>query len=108
MSGGYFNHQQYRLENMASQIEELIESNDDETLNQWGEMRGRGYSASTMAEFETAVRLLRQALVYVNGIDYLVNSDVGEETFHKCLKGDLEKLKVREAAECAQEQHGER
>jgi hypothetical protein len=36
MSGGHFKYQQYRLNDIASQIKELIESNDDESLNEWG------------------------------------------------------------------------
>jgi len=99
MSGGHFEYQQYRLEDIATEIEELIRSNDDTTLNEYGVPRGRGYSASTMAEFANAVHLLRQARIYAHRIDWLVSCDDGEETFHKRLREDLEKLALHEAAE---------
>ena len=37
MSGGHFNYNQYRIEDIARDIDELIYSNDDESLNEYGE-----------------------------------------------------------------------
>ena len=39
------------------------------------------------------LKILNKAFVYVNRIDWLLSGDDGEETFHKRLKEDLEKLK---------------
>jgi len=94
MSGGHFDYQQYQLNNIADQIEELISSNDDETLNKWGQPRGHGFSAATVAEFKTAVRLLRQAYVYAQRIDWLVSDDDSEKSFHRRLKDDLSALEL--------------
>jgi len=98
MSGGYFNYQQYRLNDIAEEIEQLIRNNDDETLDKWGDRRGYGFSTTTIKEFQTAVRLLRQAEVYAQRIDWLVSGDDGEDAFHKRLKEDLEHVGLRPIA----------
>jgi len=96
MSGGHFEYQQYRLENIALEIESLIRSNGDEALNEWGDRIGRHYSEETVREFKTAVHLLRQAGIYAHRIDWLVSGDDDEESFHEQLAEDLEKLEKNE------------
>jgi hypothetical protein len=92
MSGGHFDYKQYELQYIADAIEELIRSNNDEILDQFGYKRGRGYSPATIKEFYTAVELLRSAFVYAHRIDWLVSNDDSEECFHERLAEDLEKL----------------
>lgn len=92
MSGGHFNYDQYRIGYIADEIEELIRNNDDESVNEWGDTVGRGYTAETIAEFKTAVELLRKAQIYAHRIDWLVSCDDGEDTFHERLAEDLENL----------------
>ena len=82
MSGGYFDYAQHGLDDIADEIEELIESNDDEVLNDWGEPVGLGYSEETIEKFKLAVKTLRMAGKMVNGVDLLVSGDDGEESFH--------------------------
>lgn len=93
MSGGHFNYAQYQLEMLADEIEELIDKNDCNDKNQWGDVIGNHYSRETIREFDKAVELLRQAHAYVHRIDWLVSGDDGEDSFHRRLKNDLEKLK---------------
>jgi len=97
MSGGHFDCQQYRLHDIAQQIAELIDSNDDATPNRWGEHTGRGYGPATIKLFEQAVTLLRLAEVHVQRIDWLVSGDDSEESFHRRLLADLEALKAEAA-----------
>ena len=78
MSGGHFNYQQYNIQNIADDVEQLIESNDG------------NYSEETIVEFKRGLELLRKAQVYVQRIDWLVSGDDGEETFHKRLKNEIE------------------
>ena len=92
MSGGHFDHNQYRIEYIADEIEELIASNNDESLDEWGYRVGRGYSADTIAEFEKAIRCLRLAFIYAHRIDWLVSGDDSEESFHTRLKEQLSVL----------------
>lgn len=53
---------------------------------------GYGYSKETIKEFKKAVKYLKKAQIYAQRIDWLLSGDDGEETFHKRLKEDLEKL----------------
>lgn len=92
MSGGHFDYKQYEISYIADAIEELIRSNNDETLDQFGDKRGRGYSDETISEFYRAVEFLRLAFVHAHRIDWLVSGDDGEKTFHERLDEDLEKL----------------
>lgn len=85
MSGGAFNYNDYHITGIADQIEEFIRDNEDRS-----EYR---YSEATIQRFREAVKLLREAGVYVHRIDWLVSGDDGEETFHKRLERDLEPLK---------------
>lgn len=92
MSGGHFNYKQYELGHIADEIEQLIETNDSQELDDWGSTKGLGYEPDTIARFKIAVDLLRSAAIYVQRIDWLVSGDDGEDSFHRRLKNDLEKL----------------
>lgn len=115
MSGGHFDYQQYKIREIADSIDEYVNGRefDEETL-QWMEHR-RGwieddtwkyikenhhtepnkyeYSPETIAEFKKAYEILRIAEIYAQRIDWLLSGDDSEESFHKRLKEDLEKLK---------------
>jgi len=82
MSGGYFDYNQYRIDDIIDQIERAINANK-ETYD---------FSAKTIREFRKAIRILRKGAVYAQRIDWLISGDDGEETFHKRLKEDLEGL----------------
>jgi hypothetical protein len=92
MSGGHFEYQQYRINDIASQIKELIESNDDESLNEWGCRRGYGYSAETIEKFKTAVYTLNKAAIMAQRVDWLVSGDDGEDNFHRRWEKELNEL----------------
>ena len=92
MSGGTFDYVQYRMDQTIVDIEDIIFYNDDKTLNDWGDTKGRGYTEETIQEFKLGVWYLRQALTYTQRIDWLLACDDGEENFHSRLKKDLEKL----------------
>jgi hypothetical protein len=94
MSGGHFDYQQYRIEDIARSIEELIKSNDDESLNEWGCRRGNGYSAETIEKFKTAVDTLRKAAVMAQRVDWLVSGDDGEDSFHDHWVKELKEIKL--------------
>lgn len=85
MSGGAFNYKDFHINDIADQIEEFIRDNEDRS-----EYR---YSEATIQRFREAVKLLREAGVYVHRIDWLVSGDDGEDSFHKRLERDLERLK---------------
>jgi len=92
MSGGHFEYQQYRLHDIASQIKELIESNDDEY--EWGYRRGNGYSAETIEKFKIAVDTLEKAAIMAQRVDWLVSGDDGEDSFHHRWDEELKEIKT--------------
>ena len=82
MSGGHFDYKQYHLEDIASEIEELIDRNDG----------FYDYSKETLEEFKNAIPLLRKAAIYAQRIDWLVSGDDGEDDFHERLQEELEEF----------------
>jgi hypothetical protein len=85
MSGGAFNYNDYHIRGIADQIEEYIRDNNDRPV----------YDAETISRFRETVKLLRRAEVMVHRIDWLVSGDDGEDTFHRRLGEDFERLAPR-------------
>jgi hypothetical protein len=92
MSGGHFDYKQWEIGNIADEVEQLILTNDSEEKDEWGDRKGYHYTPETIEEFKKGLVLLRQAYVYAQRIDWLVSADDGEDSFHRRLKNDLEKL----------------
>jgi hypothetical protein len=90
MSGGHFNYDQYKIEYIADEVEQLIINNDSEELDEYGSFLGSHFTPETIDEFKKGLLLLRQARIYVQRIDWLVSGDDGEDSFHRRLKHDLE------------------
>jgi hypothetical protein len=94
MSGGHFEHKQYTISYIADEVEGMILSNDDTTLDEWGcYPRGRGFKPEVIEEFKKGLRVLREAFIYAQRIDWLVSGDDGEEGFLKRLEDELRGLK---------------
>jgi hypothetical protein len=77
MSGGYFNHQQYVIKEIANDIEEYLKLNEYE------------YSKQTIEEFKRAITVLNTAYIYAQRIDWILSGDDGEESFHEILNDEL-------------------
>jgi hypothetical protein len=92
MSGGHFRYDQYKLQMIADEIEQLIIDNESEEVNQYGDKKGNHFSKETIKQFKAAVALLRVSYVYVQRVDWLVSGDDGEDSFHRRLDLDLEKI----------------
>ena len=92
MSGGHFDYKQWEISNIADEVEQLILTNDSEEKDEWGDRKGYHYTPETIEEFKKGLVLLRQAYVYAQRIDWFVSGDDGEDSFHRRLKFELEKL----------------
>ena len=88
MSGGHFDYQQYAINDIADDIDKLIKKNHKK--DEFG--YSYDFSDTTIQEFKNAQNILRKAVVYAQRIDWLVSGDDSEDTFHKRLKDELEKL----------------
>ena len=84
MSGGHFDYQQHRFEDIAVEIEYLIESNDDRGyVDLYSGEIGYHFPPEVIEKFEEAVKVIRKAGKMAHRIDWLVSGDDGEESFLK-------------------------
>jgi intergrase/recombinase len=95
MSGGFFEYKQYSVESIASDLKEVIIKNNDKTPDEWGSTVGRRYDKKTVKEFQKAWRILNQAAIYSQRIDWLLSGDDCEESFHRRLAEELQELKKK-------------
>lgn len=107
MSGGKFSYTQYRLPEIYEIIQNYIDKNgkelteekinnhyqDKEYFEKYPEEKYHyKYSDKTIEEFKKAIDIIKLVEVYIQRIDWLLSGDDGEESFHKRLKEDLNKL----------------
>ena len=85
MSGGHFDHQQYHLTDIANSIQSVLDANLED--KPWYDFR-----EDTKDEFKKAIKLLREAAIYAQRIDWLLSGDDGEETFHSRLQEELKEI----------------
>ncbi len=104
MSGGRFDYQQYRIKDIANEIEkEIYNSGRKKTESELREEKKYHYDPTfvpnpvhyeypkeVINEFKKAYSLLRLAEIYAHRIDWLLSGDDGEETFIKRLNDDIE------------------
>ena len=86
MSGGHFNYDQYRIRAIIDTIQSTIDNNTRK--DKWG--FAYNLSEDTLMVFQQAIKVLKQAEIYTQRIDWLLSSDDSEETFHKRLKEELD------------------
>lgn len=84
MSGGYFDYDQHRLQDMIDKIQHVINEND---TTEWYQ-----YSPRTIDEFRNAIDVMKIAYVYAQRIDWLVSADDSEYTFQRLLDKELTEI----------------
>lgn len=95
MSGGAFDYQQYKIGEIADQIEEEIRKESSGLENEWGEFP-QPLKPETISRMKDAVTVLRVAEVYAQRVDWFLSGDDGEESFHERLEEDLAALRTKE------------
>ena len=96
MSGGYFDYQQYKLDQMADEIDGLIFHNGSQELDQYGQLQHPYYPPDIIEQFKVTANRLRETAAYVQRIDWLVSGDDGEDCFRSRLGHDLKLLRPYE------------
>ena len=109
MSGGHWDYLQYRFTDVVEDINKMVERNGREKTKE--EMRDEGwrdrecyekypedklhhkYPDEVIEEFKKGSKIIAEAQVYMQRIDWLLSGDDGEESFLKRLKEDLDELK---------------
>lgn len=93
MSGGYFDYQQSRLEDIASDIDELIENNDRTDKDSYGDDIGYHYPPDIIERFDETRKTLRLARAMAQRVDWLVSGDDGEDSFRERWVKEVEILR---------------
>ena len=108
MSGGHWNYLQYRLTDVAEDIDELIEKNgkpkseeqlkeeswyDEDWYNKYPEDRYYyEYDEDVIEQFKKAAHAIRIAQIYMQRMDWLLSGDDGDESFLRRIDEDLKEL----------------
>lgn len=94
MSGGFFEYNQYKIYQIAEDLEHVILNNGKKRENRepWEDDYHREYSAEVIAKFKEGLELLKKAHIYAHRIDWLLSDDDGEQSFLERLESDLSKL----------------
>lgn len=92
MSGGFFDYRDWHLQDMAEQIDEVIEQNDSTERDEWDWEIGRHYSPEVVEKLSEASKQLRIARIYAHRVDYLLSGDDGEESFLRRLEEELNEV----------------
>ncbi|MCA1806497.1 MAG: hypothetical protein LC687_01325 [Actinobacteria bacterium] len=89
MSGGTWDYIQYRFRDIEYDLIKLIEQNDSEELNDWGEMIGKHYAPETIEKLRATAKHVRETATMLERTDYLIAGDDSEEGFHERWDEDL-------------------
>ena len=81
MSGGMFEYDQYRINDMIDKIEKEMQNPSDY-------VEDKELFIITCKE---AIKSLKIAFVFAHRIDWFLSGDDGEDSFYKRLREDLEK-----------------
>lgn len=94
MSGGFFEYNQYRIQQIADQLEDVILKNGKkrESKESWEDEYYYEYPLHIIEKFKEGLKLLKITQIYAHRIDWLLSGDDGEETFLERLESDLSKL----------------
>jgi hypothetical protein len=107
MSGGYFDYKQWHIQQIAEDVETIIERNGRKKTRE--ELKEEGwnddwyekypedlshykYPDEVIEKFKEGLIILKKAAIYAQRIDWLLSSDDGNESFLRRLKEDLDKI----------------
>jgi len=89
MSGGYFEYNQWRVEELAEDIDRVITRSNkfiDNPPDKDDYQHCYVYTPETLTKFAEARDMLMRAAKMAQRVDWLLSGDDSEETFHKRWK----------------------
>ena len=94
MSGGYFEYNQYKIYQIAEELEDVILKNGKERVRRqsWEDEYYYEYPPEVIAKFKEGLKFLKNAHIYAHRIDWLLSGDDNDESFLERLESDLKKL----------------
>jgi len=105
MSGGHFDYKQYELQEIRDSIERELNAQGkdkskselwagDDYYNKYPEdLKYPTLRKDIEEKFKEAVKILKQAEIYVQRIDWYLSGDDAEDTFIERLEEELKQLK---------------
>ncbi len=81
MSGGHFNYDQYKIGQIADEIEHVIFNNENNELDEFGCSKGNHFNPEIIDRLKIAVKELRRVEIMAGRIDWLLSGDDGEDSF---------------------------
>lgn len=104
MSGGHFDYNQYKINDITNELEKVINKNgklrkkedlyySEEFYKEFpDEKYYYKYPKEVITEFKKGLKILKQASIYTQRIDWFLSGDDGEETFLERLEKELKEL----------------
>jgi hypothetical protein len=89
MSGGHFDYNQYKIEQIADDIDLIVDQNDSTEKDGFGQDRGCHYPSEVIDKFKEASITLRRGATMTQRIDWLLSGDDGEDSFLKRWKAEV-------------------
>ena len=86
MSGGYFEYQQYHIQDIIEKLEETkVKIENDEEYYEYDRKQ------ELLQEISKGLDYLNLATIYTQRLDWLFSGDDGEDSFFERLKEEVEK-----------------
>ena len=88
MSGGYFEYQQYHIQDIIEKLEETkVKIENDEEYHQYDRKE------ELLREISNGIDYLNLAQIYTQRLDWLFSGDDGEDSFFERLEEELDEYK---------------
>jgi len=86
MSGGHFDYNQSRIDDIVDVLQEAIDNNGKTDITDW---TNHDLSEKAIARMQTTLSTLKLASIMTQRVDWLLSGDDGEESFHKRWNEEL-------------------
>lgn len=94
MSGGYFEYQQYHIQDIIEKLEETkVKIENDEEYHQYDRKE------ELLQEISNGIDYLSLAQIYTQRLDWLFSGDDGEDSFFERLEEEFDKFWEKELGE---------
>jgi len=88
LSGGYFEYQQYHIQDIIEKLEETkVKIENDEEYHQYDKKK------ELLQEISNGIDYLNLAQIYTQRLDWLFSGDDGEDSFFERLEEELDEYK---------------
>lgn len=99
MSGGGFDYNQYRIQEISDSIKDIIKESEKQTSQKGPDkeedddyINHYHFSPDIIQHMRDAVYVLEKAYIYAQRVDWLISADDDEDSFRERLKEELDAL----------------